>query len=145
PGSYSGSVTVNGASPAQVSVKFTEVVHTITFTEAGLPAGTNWSVTLGGQTISSTNTTITFTEPNGTYDYTITGIPNFASNVTSGNVSVNGVTISKSVSFTQKSSSPVGPGFMIIMIILVFAVVVIVASLLILKKKGIILSGGTKK
>ena len=145
PGSYSGSVTVNGASPAQVSVKFTEVVHTITFTEAGLPAGTNWSVTLGGQTISSTNTTITFTEPNGTYDYTITGIPNYGSNVTSGNVSVNGVTISKSVSFTQKSSPPVGPGFMIIMIILVFAVVVIVASLLILKKKGIILSGGTKK
>ncbi len=37
------------------------------FVERGLPAGTRWSVTLAGQNLSSTSSTIEFREPNGTY------------------------------------------------------------------------------
>ena len=46
----------------------------VTFAESGLPSATSWSVTLNGSQHTSTTTTITFTEPNGTYNYTITGI-----------------------------------------------------------------------
>ena len=42
--------------------------YTVTFTKSGLPSGTRWSVTFKGQTKSSTNPTITFTDvPEGTY------------------------------------------------------------------------------
>ncbi len=45
--------------------------YEVTFTELGLPTGTNWSVTVKGVTGSSTGTTISFWEPNGTYRYGI--------------------------------------------------------------------------
>ncbi|MCW4028890.1 MAG: PQQ-binding-like beta-propeller repeat protein [Candidatus Bathyarchaeota archaeon] len=47
-------------------------VFNVTFTQTGLPSGTNWSVTLNGQTITSTNETITFEVHMGDYNYTIT-------------------------------------------------------------------------
>ena len=47
------------------------LVNSLTFYEFGLPAGTNWSVTLGTQTLSSTGTSITFNEPDGNYSYSV--------------------------------------------------------------------------
>lgn len=46
-----GNVTVNGSAPAPIAVHFgAPALYTVTFTESGLPAGTNWSVFLfGGQ------------------------------------------------------------------------------------------------
>ena len=56
--------------------------HTATFSESGLPSHTSWSVTpapsSGLSTIrSSTTGTIKFSEPNGSYTYTITRIPGY--------------------------------------------------------------------
>jgi hypothetical protein len=70
---YTSPFVVNGG-PVAVSVTFTEVTYAVTFTEAGLPSGTHWSVTLCGTQHTSTTNIITFTEPNGTYPYTITDI-----------------------------------------------------------------------
>jgi len=44
-----------------------------TFTETGLPGGSHWCVVVtGGGTFCSAGTTVTFSEPNGTYSYTLT-------------------------------------------------------------------------
>lgn len=46
-------------------------VYGITFTESCLPTGTSWAITLNGNVESSSTNTITFTEPNGTYYFSI--------------------------------------------------------------------------
>lgn len=71
PNSTPGTVTVDAADQT-VSVPFHLVVYTVTFTESGLPSATEWFVNLtNGQKFNSTTTTISFTEPNATYDYTV--------------------------------------------------------------------------
>ncbi|MEM4068093.1 MAG: thermopsin family protease, partial [Candidatus Micrarchaeaceae archaeon] len=70
PSSYSGSFTVNGASVSE-SVTFFEVTYSVTFTETGLPSGATWNVTLNGVKQSSSTSSITFSEPNGSYYYTV--------------------------------------------------------------------------
>ena len=60
--------TVSVISVISASTQVTKT-YTVTFTESGLPTGTQWSVTLNGTTKSSSSTTITFTVPNGEYNY----------------------------------------------------------------------------
>ena len=97
----SGSVTVND-SPQSVSVTFSLVKYTVTFTESGLPSGTTWFVNLSnGQKFSSTMSTISFTETNGTYAYTVaTTNKIYKPSSSSGSVTVNGGPQSVSVTFT---------------------------------------------
>jgi len=45
--------------------------YPISFEESGLPANTNWTVTLEGTAHSATSATITFEEPNGSYTYAV--------------------------------------------------------------------------
>jgi hypothetical protein len=75
----------------------------VTFTETGLPTGTNWAVTLNGVQLSSTSTSIAFTEPNGTYSYTVGPVPGYAAAVDSGSVTVNGVGLERGVVFAPVS------------------------------------------
>ncbi|MEM3193236.1 MAG: NosD domain-containing protein [Candidatus Parvarchaeota archaeon] len=96
PSSPSGSFTVNGAALSE-SVTFMEVVYTVTFAETGLTAGTSWSVTLGATTQTSNTNTITFTEPNGSYSYSISGISGYRANAYTGTVMINGSSVSISV------------------------------------------------
>jgi Thermopsin/Periplasmic copper-binding protein (NosD) len=95
----SGTVTVNGA-PVSVSVVFAPVYYAVSFVESGLPAGTSWNVTIGATTLSSTGTTIVFSETNGTYSYTI-GIVSGYATTDSGSVTVNGAAVTVPVPFTQ--------------------------------------------
>jgi hypothetical protein len=47
-------------------------VYLVTFTETGLPSGTEWFVNVtGGSSYSSITTTLSFQEPVGTYHYTL--------------------------------------------------------------------------
>ena len=41
----------------------------VTFVEKGLPNGTHWSISVGGFAESSNNSTITFLEPDGSYNF----------------------------------------------------------------------------
>ncbi len=78
---WTGSVDQTGSSLV-VPVAFTLVTYPVTFTEAGLPGGTNWSLTLtaatgapfhGGRTLtvwSDGASTIHIELPNGTYSLT---------------------------------------------------------------------------
>ncbi len=90
---------INGE-PIVVAVPFGLVVYSISFTESGLPLGTEWFVNLtGGGSFSSTSASIVFYEPNGTYDYSI-GSANTSFEAPGGSFTVNGATVSESVTFT---------------------------------------------
>ena len=78
-----------------------EALYNVTFTEANLPSGTQWSVTLGGVTTYSTSDTITFREANGTYAYTISAISGYKANSYSGTVNVPNGTLNIGVIWTQ--------------------------------------------
>ncbi len=89
-----GIFNVSGASPPAISITFSPLVtYAVTFSETGLPAGTNWTVTVfhgWGEWMSpgdfrfhsetSDTSTITFQLSNGTYFYRISGIVGFAAN-----------------------------------------------------------------
>jgi len=93
-----GSVTVNGAA-APKSMTFNLVTYAVTFTETGLPSGTEWWVNgtvLGSQ--SSTTATIMVNEPNGTYTYMVgSADPSWAA--PGGPFTVVGGPVSKPVTF----------------------------------------------
>ncbi len=100
----SGSFSVNGASPSPILIRFgPPTLYAVTFVETGLPAGTEWGVSLdlgwgdnqnlgdqpigrlaldgvwnGGDSNSSNGTTLTFQLVNGTYNYTVDNVSNFS-------------------------------------------------------------------
>ena len=64
------------------------VLDTVVFTETGLPAGTQWSVTFNGNTLSSTSNTITFTGiQSGSYTFTVSA-QGYTANPSSGTITV---------------------------------------------------------
>jgi YVTN family beta-propeller protein len=100
----SGTVSVNGPG-ASASVAFSRAKHSVTFSENGLIAGTNWTVTLNGTNHSSTSSSVVFTEPDGTYGYSVAAVPGYAVNGSaSGNVTVSGQAVGVNVSFANSSS-----------------------------------------
>jgi hypothetical protein len=99
PSQSSGTLTVNGSN-VNIGITFNLVTYTITFTENGLPSGTSWSVTLNNITKTSTNATITISEPNGTYFYIISGISGYRANAYSGTINVNGNQVVINITWT---------------------------------------------
>ena len=80
----------------------------VTFTEIGLSTGTPWNVTLSGELLKSTTSTIIFTEPNGTYSYMVSSNTTDSIQPSTGTVSVNGEHAYQAVMFspaTQKTYS----------------------------------------
>jgi hypothetical protein len=99
---HSGTITVDGTSVSQ-SITFSEVTYSVTFTESGLPAGTTWNITLNDVKQTSSTSSITFKETNGTYSYIVGIYQGYLSIPHSGNITVNGASVSQSVTFTQKT------------------------------------------
>ena len=105
----SGSITVNGG-PAGASITFTAIPagsYSVTFRETGLPTGANWSATLAGKSVSATGSTLSFTEKNGTYNYTVNAPTGYAASPSSGSLTVSGKAISQSLTFTKTQPPPV--------------------------------------
>jgi hypothetical protein len=96
----SGIVIVAGSNVNQI-ITFSLVEYSISFNEQGLPSGTTWYVNLSnGQSYSSSTSTITFNETNGTYSYTIaTSNKEYAPTQYSGSFIVNGAPVSESITF----------------------------------------------
>jgi peptide/nickel transport system substrate-binding protein len=76
--------------------------YTVTFVETGLPSGTNWSVTVNGTTQSSGVRAITFSEPNGTYPFSVGAVAGYSENRTSGEVNVSGDPVTEGIAFAPK-------------------------------------------
>jgi hypothetical protein len=71
PQQSSSDFVVSGSSISQ-QVYFEQVTYSITFSETNLTAGVKWFVNLtNGQSFNSSRTSVTFSEPNGTYSYYI--------------------------------------------------------------------------
>lgn len=80
-------------------------LYAVTFTEAGLPAGTAWSVTFGGVTENGTGTTIAFQVANGSYSYSVASVSGYSVVPLSGTQLVSGPGASITVTFTANASS----------------------------------------
>lgn len=74
----------------------------VTFVEIGLPANTNWNVTLAGTLVSSQLQTIVFHEGNGTYPYSIGTVAGYKSTITGGNATVAGAALTVDLTFAAK-------------------------------------------
>jgi DNA-binding beta-propeller fold protein YncE len=72
--SEGGILEVKGATQ-DIAVLFSPVTYVVVFTEEGLPSGTEWTVSVGGESLTSASPSLVFREPNGTYAYIITGPP----------------------------------------------------------------------
>jgi hypothetical protein len=102
---YDGTVTVSGG-PASVSVVWTPVTYRVTFTQSDLPDGTTWAVTLGGQTIASTNATITFDVANGSYPYTVTAPDGYSVTPSTGTLAVTAAANAQTIGFRARGGGP---------------------------------------
>jgi hypothetical protein len=79
--------------------------YQVTFTEAGLPSGTPWSVTSQGQTASSTTATIVLSLTNGSHPYHVHAVLGYSvSSTPAGHLTVSGVATSVSVTFTARGA-----------------------------------------
>jgi outer membrane protein assembly factor BamB len=100
-GPASGNLTVNGTNVSEPIV-FTAVsqpLYSATFTESGLASGASWEVSLSGTPGSSTNPTVTFTEGNGTYGFSIGAVAGYTADPSSGSVTISGANASQAISF----------------------------------------------
>lgn len=114
---YTGNLTVSGAPVIEPTLVFTRVTYNVTFTESGLPNSTEWWVNLTNhQTSKSSTNFVSFSEPNGTYDYTIATMDKMYTSV-GGSLAVKGIMVSETVSFTlviysvtfTETGLPIGP------------------------------------
>ncbi len=135
-----GTVVVNGAD-VTVNLAFTQVTYVVTFTESGLARGTNWSVTLGGITQQSpAGTSIVFTEPNGTYPYTIATVAGYhAPSPAAGAVRVHAGPAAAQIAFTANSTtgstSPISTGDYLAIAVVVLVLLGLVAFLVLRRRR----------
>jgi YVTN family beta-propeller protein len=94
-----GYIYVTNVNSANVSVIGPPPRHTVTFTETGLPSGTNWSVSLNGTPLSSTTSMVAFSEPNGTYSFTVGSQVGYTATPSSGPVTVSGSPVGQTIAF----------------------------------------------
>ncbi|MGI0129261.1 MAG: hypothetical protein ACREEC_03780, partial [Thermoplasmata archaeon] len=84
-----GSLRVSGASRAGPAIAFAPG-YTIAFTATGLPPSTFWSITVNGQSLSSSSASIAAVLPNGTSPFAVGGATGYAPVASSSAVGVLG-------------------------------------------------------
>ncbi len=88
PVTYSINITNSAVTLTQ---SYTPVAYSVHFGESGLASGTSWTVTLNGNTQSSTTSSMSFSVSPGTYTYTVGSVSGYSS-AGSGSVTVNSST-----------------------------------------------------
>ena len=137
---FSGTMTLNGKNITQVVIfaPISTTEYTVTFTESGLPSGTLWSVTLNGTMESSTTNTITFTEPYGTYSFSVTLPSGYKTTTPTGTVtttqSSTNVPISVT-SVTKTTTPPATTNYLLIgVIVLVIVIIAVIAAVIVIRR-----------
>ncbi|MGI0053286.1 MAG: hypothetical protein ACRECR_03380, partial [Thermoplasmata archaeon] len=102
------SVTIAFASSSSSTSPPPAAKYAVTFTESGLPASTNWSVTLNGTPQATSGTSIAFVEPNGSYSYSVPTVDTYAPAPSGGLLVVNGSMKNVLLTFTRNSTSSGG-------------------------------------
>ena len=107
-GSTNTTITMTGN--LTVIATFTDKFR-VTFTEAGLPSGTSWNVTLNGVTLVSTATSITFTNKlAGSYSYSVACPTGYASNPAFGTVKITNDDVAVPVTYVERAMGAWGYG-----------------------------------
>jgi hypothetical protein len=103
-----GSVTVNGANVVE-TITFTALAaYTVTFTETGLPTGDYWEVDLNSSVdFAYAPDTITFSFPNGVYNFTILVDVYYTATPATGTITVSSATVMQAVVFSAIPTYPV--------------------------------------
>ena len=73
----------------------------VTFEETGLPVGTAWAVTFGGNANHTTGTSMEFEATNGTYPFSINAPTGYRPNASSGSVYLQGHDILETLNFSR--------------------------------------------
>lgn len=73
----------------------------MTFTESGLPAGTQWGIDFGVAVLYSTTNTILLYYPNGTYGFAVTYVAGYAANPSNGTLTISGSAVTQAITFSQ--------------------------------------------
>jgi YVTN family beta-propeller protein len=110
---FNGLAVVAGA-PVPVAVPWSVMEYSLTFTETGLPAGSTWSVSVGGTPWYSTTGRIALSEPNASYTFTVTAPSGFGASPSQGTAVVDGSLATESISFaavTHGTQSPATPAW----------------------------------
>lgn len=105
-GTFTATVTVTdrAGNVATSSVNVTggaKRYYSLRFSEAGLPSGTNWSITYDGAGYSSTTSNVTLTEPNGTNRFSVLPPPGFVAVPAAGQVTIAGGVQTVAVAFDR--------------------------------------------
>ncbi|MCI4323225.1 MAG: YncE family protein [Thermoplasmata archaeon] len=98
----SGNVSIAGVE-AHRTIDFRgslDGIYSMNFTEAGLSPGTGWSVLVNGTLRSTTGSTVTFSESNGTFEFEIPTLAGYEP-VPSGTAEVNGTNVTIPVAFSE--------------------------------------------
>jgi hypothetical protein len=92
-----GSTTASIGGPSIITARFNIALVALTFTESGLPAGTSWSVTVGGKNASSDTDSLTFDLVPAMYSWAVgtplagqTGGVRFVASTSGGTIVVGG-------------------------------------------------------
>ncbi len=93
-----GSFTVNGK-PVSINASFS-LTYSVTFSEKGLPPGTEWGIDVGDNTVYSSNENITTLELSGTYYYFVEPINEYVASPSSGVVTVPDYNITVRIDFS---------------------------------------------
>ena len=96
----SSDFTIDQSGLTENAIKLTERAFGVTFAETGLPANTSWSISLNGAVKNSTTSAISFSEPNGTYDYSIGAVTGYTTSSAGGSVIVNGSSVQVNITFS---------------------------------------------
>ena len=135
PSAATSTFTVKGAAQS-VSVSFTPLTFTVTFTETGLPSGTTWYINLSdGKSLSSTNSTITVSLTNGTYNYTASSS---GYKQKTGSITLNDNSVTVTVAFEKLSTvTPAKPVSYLVYVLIgvIVATIVIASAVLLMTRK----------
>lgn len=85
---------------ATISVPFSLVTYPVQFVEVGLPAGTTWSVSVGGIATTTMGPNITLNEPNGTYSFVLGGVSGWTPTNPARTFSVEGASLELPIQWT---------------------------------------------
>ena len=96
---YTGSITVRGG--AFTTVDWLRSTYGVTFMENGLPPSTVWWVNVtSGRATDSEGPTLSFSEPNGSYYYSVASLDK-AYACAGGSFTVAGINVSAAVAFAE--------------------------------------------
>jgi hypothetical protein len=102
PSPATGAFVVTGRG-VEANVTFSVVapaLYSVTFVEAGLEPGSEWSVTLAGSAAESTGANLTFDMPNGTYGFSVAHVPGYTLATHTSLVNVAGDPVSVELNFS---------------------------------------------